>query len=224
VFVFLRLPHSPPWPSCPRRPKLHRELYRLRTIRTPHPAARLPAADWALLCLFCLFLTGCRTFTVSEVSPGIFKGSRPAAAADYEMLRTKGVRTIVSLEMLPWHTRPERRMARRYGFNYCEIPILASPLPPSEESVREALAALEDPALRPVYVHCLVGEDRTLLIVGLYRVYFEDWPPQAAWDEMLRSNFHSGPQLRGFTTYYWSHTNKPAWVRQLRATRPAAPP
>jgi protein-tyrosine phosphatase len=61
---------------------------------------------------------------------------------------------------------------------------------------------LSDASLRPIFVHCLLGKDRTAFILGLYRVYYEDWPPEAAWAEMLRSGFHVRSTLRGFQTYF----------------------
>ena len=88
---------------------------------------------------------------------------------------------------------------------------------PREKRVKQALLILNDPSLRPIFIHCLLGQDRNTFIVGLYRVYFQDWTPQAAWQEMLRSGFHSQPRLRGFTTYFWRHTQKPNWVERARA-------
>ena len=79
---------------------------------------------------------------------------------------------------------------------------------------------LSDPALRPIFVHCLLGKDRTALITGLYRVYYQDWTPEAAWAEMLRSGFHVRPTLRGFETYFWGHTKKPDWVAHRPEPRP----
>jgi hypothetical protein len=34
---------------------------------------------------------------------------------------------------------------------------------------------------------------------------------------MLRSGFRVRLTLRGFETYFWSHTQKPDWVRVARA-------
>lgn len=165
-----------------------------------------------------LLLAGCATeprpFPLVEVSPGIFEGGKPRSQSDFDALRDHGVRTILSLEMLPWDVWPERRHARRNAIEYRDVPILASPLEPSEKRVKEALLTLNDACLRPIYLHCLLGEDRTTFIIGLYRVYFQDWTPQAAWAEMLRSGFHRAWRLRGFETYFWHHTQKPDWARK----------
>ncbi len=59
-----------------------------------------------------------------------------------------------------------------------------------------------------------LGEDRTAFILGLYRIYFQDWTPEAAWEEMLRSDFHAAFRLRGLSSYFWRHTEKPEWVKR----------
>jgi hypothetical protein len=50
------------------------------------------------------------------------------------------------------------------------------------------------------------------MIVGLYRVYYQNWTPEAAWDEMLRDGFKVDWTLRGLKTYFWTHTQKPDWA------------
>jgi protein tyrosine/serine phosphatase len=128
----------------------------------------------------------------------------PRTQADFDALKARGVRTILSLQQEPWDIWPERRHARRHGFQYRNVPIFASPLVPSQKRVKQALLVLNDPSLRPIFVHCLLGKDRNTFIIGLYRVYFQDWTPEAAWAEMLRSGFRVRLTLRGFETYFWS--------------------
>ncbi len=172
--------------------------------------------------------TGCVTsskpFALSQVSPGIFEGYKPRTQAHFDALRAHGVRTILSLEEMPWDIGPERKQAEENQFLYRDVPILASPLPPREDRVKAALLALHDPSLRPIFVHCLLGEDRATFIIGLYRIYFQDWTPQDAWNEMLRSGFHVRWSLQGFSDYFWRHTRKPNWVVSLRQEMAARPP
>ena len=163
-----------------------------------------------------LLAGGCATdskpFPIVEVTPGVFEGRKPTTQAHFDALRANKVRTILSLEQLPWDIWTERKQAQRNGILYRDVPILASPLPPREKRVKEALLLLNDSSLRPVFIHCLLGKDRSTFIIGLYRVYFQDWTPQDAWAEMLRSGFHVRWTLRGFETYFWRHTQKPDWV------------
>ena len=148
-----------------------------------------------------------------EVSAGIFEGCKPRDQADFDSLRQQGVRTVLSLETLPFNIWPERKRARQNGINYTNVSILATPLPPRERRVKQALQTLADQSLYPIFIHCFLGEDRAVFIVGLYRIYYLKWTPEAAWDEMLREGFHVRESLRGFTTYFWKHTEVPDWVR-----------
>jgi hypothetical protein len=181
-----------------------------------------PALSAILLCSGCA--THPKSFRLLEVAPGVFWGHKPWLQAHFEEMRAQGVRSILSLEQLPWDIWPERRQARRNGLEYRNVPIMASPLEPPEKRVKQALLVLNDASLRPIFVHCLLGEDRAAFLVGLYRMYFQDWTPQAAFDEMLRLGFHVRPTLRGFDTYFWNHTQKPDWVKALRAGQEKKPP
>ena len=133
--------------------------------------------SWALVCAGCA--SEPKQFPVIEVSPGIFEGYKPRTRADFQALKASGVRTILSLQQMPWDVWPEARQARENGLEYRDVPILASPLPPNEKRVKQALLVLDDRSLRPIFVHCLLGKDRNTFIIGLYRVYFQDWTPDA---------------------------------------------
>lgn len=165
-----------------------------------------------------LCFTGCvvarRPLVATQVSPGILTGRQPRDQVDYEALKAQGVRTILSLQVLPWDVAQGRRQAEPFGITFRNVPVPASVLKPSESRVKEALMTLRDRTLRPVYLHCKLGRDRAVLIVGLYRIYFENWTPEAAWEEMLRSGFKVRWSLRGLRAYFWSHCEKPEWVNE----------
>ncbi len=167
------------------------------------------------LCGGCI--TPRKPFAIHEVAPGIYTGRKPWTQAAFNELHARGIRTILNLEEMPWDVWPEGRLAHRNGIEYWNIPILAAPLLPSEKRVKQALSIMNDTSLRPIFVHCFLGEDRSTFIIGLYRVYFEGWAPQAAWDEMLRSDFHVALRLRGLSSYFWRHTARPEWVKAARS-------
>jgi protein-tyrosine phosphatase len=169
------------------------------------------------LCLFAAALSGCanrsKPFTLVPVSPGIYVGYKPRTQAQFDTLRTNGIQTILSIETLPWDVWPERHRAQRAGIAFRNVPIFASPLEPNPKRVKQAILTLHDSSLHPVYFHCLLGRDRCAMIIALYRVYYEDWTPESAWDEMLRSGFKRGWGLYGFETYFWrACKSKPKWV------------
>lgn len=167
-----------------------------------------------------LCFTGCvagrRPLVATQVSPGILAGRQPREQVDYEVLKAQGVRTILSLQVLPWDVAQGRRQAEPFAITFRNVPVPASVLKPSESRVKEALLTLRDQTLRPIYVHCKLGRDRAVLIVGLYRIYFENWTPEAAWEEMLRSGFKVRWSLRGLRAYFWSHSEIPEWVKETR--------
>ena len=163
-----------------------------------------------------LLLTGCSTTQCRpvRVAPGIYEGGLPTTQRDFEILQGCGIHTILSLETLYYHVAPERQLVERHGMLFRNVPICPSIVPPSERQVKKALLLLHDPTLQPVFVHCLIGDDRTTFLTGLYRVYYQDWTPEEAWNEMLHSGFHARWWLLGLESYFWHHTRKPAWAAE----------
>ena len=157
--------------------------------------------------------TGCaghRPFVATPVAPGLLVGRQPRGQADYELLRAQGVRTILSLQVLPWDVAYGRSHAETFGFAYRHVPVSASPLEPGQAHIKAALALLGDPELRPVFIHCNLGRDRAALVVGLYRVQHEGWTPEAAWEAMLQSGFKVSWWLSGLRKYFWNHSRESA--------------
>jgi tyrosine-protein phosphatase SIW14 len=124
----------------------------------------------------------------AQVTDNIYRGSRP----DEETLKTLAqmhVMTILDLEDDDEAIAQETAVASHYG-----IKVISTPMSgfwwPNTSQVRRSLRILNDSANQPIFVHCQHGEDRTGLIVGLYRVFYEQWTPQAAWTEMIANGFH----------------------------------
>lgn len=143
----------------------------------------------------------------SQIDGGVYAGSKPKTDRDFEYLQTLHVHYIVQLHFLPFLSGAEKRHAARYGMILLSVPMNASPIAPSEKHVDEALRLLHDPRIQPVYVHCVLGRDRTNLVTGLYRIYFLDLPKRAAWKEMRESGFHTWWFVRGLRAYFNRHAN-----------------
>ena len=71
---------------------------------------------------------------------------------------------------------------------------------PNDAEVNQIEAIMGDHSRRPIFVHCQHGEDRTGLIVGLYRVESEHWSPAAAYHEMIAKGFH---KILFFLNHYY---------------------
>jgi protein tyrosine phosphatase (PTP) superfamily phosphohydrolase (DUF442 family) len=121
-----------------------------------------------------------------RVSKNVYRGSQPTEPADYAALRELGIKTIVNLRNDGMF---EKNVAEQYGFRFLMFPMSAWTYP-KENLVNGALEALRDERNGPVFVHCLVGKDRTGLIVALYRVLDQGWTPTRAYYEWVDFGFN----------------------------------
>lgn len=127
----------------------------------------------------------------SEVAPGVYRGGQPTSAG-WAFLKTKGIKTVVKLD-LPSEGSDEE--AAKLGMKVIDASgppsdlgdVLGAPKP---ERIRLAVETLEDEKLQPIFIHCLHGQDRTGLIVGLYRVLHDHRTKKAAYAEMRKHGFH----------------------------------
>jgi tyrosine-protein phosphatase SIW14 len=124
----------------------------------------------------------------SKVTDTIYRGSRPDEAA-IAGLQKMGIKTIVDLEDDKIAVADEILLANRYGIKVISTP-MSGFWAPDDAQVQTTLDIIDSSANQPLYVHCQHGEDRTGLIVGLYRVFYQKWTPKAAWIEMKLNGFH----------------------------------
>jgi len=117
-----------------------------------------------------------------QVSEGVWRSARPtteALAALYDL----GVKTVLNLEGGGAYSDEKKSLgqieAQRAAEGKPAWHITSEAVPmsgigkPSFEQIDRALAALADPAKRPILVHCKHGEDRTGVTVAAYRVEIE---------------------------------------------------
>lgn len=127
-----------------------------------------------------------------EVGNGIYRGGQPVSAEGWAYLKSLGVKTIVKLDLASEGSDDE---AQKLGMEVVDASGPPSDISnfleaPKPDRIRLAVETLEDKGRRPVYVHCLHGQDRTGLIVGLYRVRNDGYTKEAAMKEMLDNGFH----------------------------------
>src|SRR5271167_1814587 len=126
-----------------------------------------------------------------EVSPGIYRGARPDAVGLMALARI-GVKTDLDLEDATSVVQQETGVAQSMGMKVISKP-MSGFWTPDDKEVDEILSILDDSANYPIFVHCEHGEDRTGLIIGLYRVFHQGWKPATAYTEMKTDGFH--PEL-----------------------------
>lgn len=152
---------------------------------------------------------GTKIVHFGELDPGVYKGSKPKNEADYRFLESKHVKYVLDLNFMPVFTLQERRMARKHGIRFIRVPMNASPLPPSEKHVTEALRYLRDERYHPIYFHCELGRDRTGMVAALYELYFHHLSQQEAWDRMKSYGYKDWFGIHGLKSYFEKHPNPP---------------
>jgi protein tyrosine/serine phosphatase len=166
---------------------------------TPPPPAQLPAAARSSEHLY--GLTGLEN--VGRVTPDIFRGSQPAKNG-YDTLRKMGIRTVINLRT----SMSEKKQVEAAGMRSIEIP-LGTFNNGEREKVDRVVALLADPAIRPVFVHCRQGRDRTGIVVAAYRMKVQGWPLAAAEAEMDSFEFNDvWVNLRRFLHRYAATAGK----------------
>jgi Tyrosine phosphatase family len=153
----------------------------------------------------------------AQIDAGVYRGSKPKTDADFRFLQSKHIKYILQANFLPFLTSGEVKKARAYGMKFLSVHMNASPIQPSEEHVDRILLTLRDKRYQPIYVHCDIGRDRTLLIAALYEMYFLGVSRETAWKKMKCDGFKDSWTLRGLRAYFKSHP-KPSPVLPAAAT------
>lgn len=145
-----------------------------------------------------------------QIDDAVYKGSRPKTDADFQFLRSKGVRYIINLKFFPWLNQIEKRRARRQGMIMLTGQIGAWTFQPSEEHVNSVLCLMHDRRYQPIYVHCDLGRDRAMLIVGLYEMYYKGKSKEEAWHEMKYYGFKDDRTLSVHLSQWLSQAFNPS--------------
>jgi protein tyrosine/serine phosphatase len=126
----------------------------------------------------------------------LYRCGQPRPAELEELIQRLSLRTVVSLRGLRDEDDPdaweqmERDLCHSRKVEFVTIRCNHKN-PPTREQVDRFLSLCRDPARRPALVHCRLGQQRTLLFCGLYRVHIDGLDPQAAEREMDRLGFGS---------------------------------
>jgi uncharacterized protein (TIGR01244 family) len=134
-----------------------------------------------------LFAGGCGTVghnqlgidNFDEVSPDLFRGAQPTADG-MKTLKSHHIQTVINLR--DSDDSAEANMVRDAGMNYIHLPLDAETVTVAD--AEKFLTLLAD-ASGPVFVHCLVGRDRTGMAVAAYRVRIQGWTQEAAIKDLI---------------------------------------
>jgi hypothetical protein len=154
---------------------------------------------------------------LARVAANVYRGGRPdLGAGGLASLRALGVAEVIDLEggdlaapskrRVPgWRAvirrlepgEDPKRIAREREAGSPDIDVVSEPLNSLDPITPEEAARLDrilrrlKAAVRPIYVHCEHGRDRTGLVIALYRVRYEGWTAERAAAEM-RAFGHTG--------------------------------
>jgi tyrosine-protein phosphatase SIW14 len=145
-----------------------------------------------------------------KINDGLFRGAQPNEQG-LEELKKLGITTIVDLRAEDrGKSEWERQQAEKLGMKFVHIPIAGFAAPTNEE-VAQFLSLFND-SQQKIFVHCLLGEDRTGVFVATYRMSMEKWPVTQAMREMNSFGFNA----------FW-HPAMKAFVRDFPARLTSAP-
>lgn len=139
----------------------------------------------------------------AQVTGQISRGGRPNQKDLQELFQNK-YKLIINLENNAVAIAQENRWAHDIGMQDISIP-MEWRVPPSDQQIDEILALLSDESHHPVFIHCKHGQDRTGLLIGLYRVLVQQWSPEKAYNEMVELGFH--PEYTALTDYFWKRVS-----------------
>lgn len=118
----------------------------------------------------------------------------------FARLRADGVRAVVNLRTPGEHRADEERQAvEAAGLRYFNIPVIYKE--PRDEQADEFLRITDDPANRPVFIHCTAA-----IRVGAFwlirRVARDGWTWDAALAEARKVGLVNAPHLEEFAKRY----------------------
>ena len=136
-----------------------------------------------------------------KVNDNYYRGAQPKGS-DYKDLAAIGVKTVIDLQ----RDGPsnEAGLAKAAGMNFYRIGMTTSKAPTNEQ-VAQFFQIVTNPANQPVYVHCAGGRHRTGTMTALYRMTYNGWNAQQAYDEMKQYHFEGfidHPVLRNYVYAY----------------------
>lgn len=128
----------------------------------------------------------------------IYRSAQPSKIFLERVIQEKKIKTVLNLRGHRSENAFEREVARRHKISLFEFRLRVENM--DFNKVEEAYKFLADPKNHPILVHCLVGADRTGLLIALFRIREQNWPLEDAMKEML-FYWHDPKQLPRFQQY-----------------------
>jgi|SRR5688500_4128480 uncharacterized protein (TIGR01244 family) len=134
-----------------------------------------------------------------QVTPDFCTGGQPRLE-HFDALKAQGVRTVLNLRTPGEHRADEERIAvEKAGLKYFNIPVVYRE--PKDSDVDEFLKITDDPANRPMFVHCTAA----IRVGGFWlirRVLRDGMSWDAALEESRKVGLVNAPHLEEFAKAY----------------------
>src|SRR6185295_8972367 len=153
-------------------------------------------------------LSGVRIGNFGKINDHYFRGSQPKGA-DYKDLAALGVKTVIDLQKDG--PSNESGLVTAAGMKFFRIGMTTTNAP-TDTQIAQFFEIVNDPANQPVYVHCAGGRHRTGTMTTLYRMTFDGWNAEKAYNEMKQYRFEGFPDHPVLRNYVYAF--KPALPKQ----------
>ena len=134
-----------------------------------------------------------------QVTPEFCTGGQPRVE-HYAMLKSKGVKAVLNLRQPSEHRADEEKtLVESSGMKYFNIPVVYAS--PADSQVDEFLKITDDPANRPMFVHCTAA----IRVGGFWlirRVVRDGMTWDAALEEARKVGLVNAPHLEEFARNY----------------------
>lgn len=166
-----------------------------------------PLSILCFLISFCALITGCnRAFSdttsdnlaqrpaqwavplnekmnLFEIDEGLYRSQQPTKE-DIAQIQALGIKTIINLR--GFHSDDD--IIKNTEIELVRIPIHTWRI--RNEDIIQALKAIEEARQHgPVLIHCQHGADRTGLVSAMYRLIYQGWSKEEAWQELEQGGF-----------------------------------
>ena len=116
-----------------------------------------------------------------RVSDCLYRGGQPSREG-LKRLKKMGIKTVVNLRSSRGVKDREAEECRDLGMHYEQLRMPAFDDVPAGV-VKRFFELVEDRERTPIFVHCLTGTDRVSVLMALYRIRYEHWTGDKAYDD-----------------------------------------
>lgn len=114
----------------------------------------------------------------ARVNKRLYRGGQPRKKG-FRKLAELGVTTVINLRNDDERAVTEESDVKAAGLRYFNVPFKRSG-PPAEAQVDQVLSLIDAEENGVVFLHCHKGQDRTGMVVALYRISRDGWTDERA--------------------------------------------